>query len=292
MGGRIARPVPGGAGLSALDQAARWPASRWSAGVVRRHGDSAEVVEVAGEHGTPFAWASVTKLLVAMAVLVAHEEEALGLDAAAGPPGSTVRHLLAHASGLAPDTDQVLAPPGSRRIYSNSGYEVLADTLASTAGMPFTDYLTTGVVTPLGMTGTAIAPGASPAHGAAGPLVDLLALAGELLAPTLLAPSTLALASAVAFPGLAGVLPGYGRFDPCDWGLGFEIKDAKSPHWTGGRNSPATFGHFGRSGSFVWVDPVAGLACAVTTDRPFGPWAKEAWPQLADAVVERWGGRA
>ena len=57
------------------------------------------------------------------------------------------------------------------------------------------------------------------------------------------------------FPGLVGVLPGFGRMDPNDWGLGFELRDAKSPHWTGARNSPRTFGHFGGSGTFLWVDP-------------------------------------
>ena len=92
-------------------------------------------------------------------------------------------------------------------------------------------------------------------------------------------------AAAVAFPGLRGVLPGFGLPDPCDWGLGFELRDRKSPHWTGARNSPATFGHFGRSGTFLWVDPVAGLALACLTDRPFGAWAGEAWPALSDAVL-------
>ena len=117
---------------------------------------------------------------------------------------------------------------------------------------------------------------------------DLLALATELLAPRLVSPSTLAGATSVAFPGLAGVLPGYGRFDPCDWGLGFEIRDAKVPHWTGTRNSPATFGHFGQSGGFVWVDPQVQVACATLSDRDFGPWAVAAWPSLADAVLQRW----
>ncbi len=53
----------------------------------------------------------------------------------------------------------------------------------------------------------------------------------------------------------------------------------------GRRNSPATFGHFGRSGTFLWVDPVAGLGVGCLTDRPFGAWAGEAWPALSDAVL-------
>ena len=97
-------------------------------------------------------------------------------------------------------------------------------------------------------------------------------------APTLLAPQLFAEASQVAYPGLDGVVPGFGMQRPNDWGLGFELRDGKAPHWTGQANSPATFGHFGRSGTFLWVDPAAGLACAAVTDRDFGPWAAEAWP--------------
>jgi CubicO group peptidase (beta-lactamase class C family) len=86
------------------------------------------------------------------------------------------------------------------------------------------------------------------------------------------------------------VLPGYGRHDPNDWGLGFELRDHKHPHWTGSRNSPRTFGHFGRTGTFLWVDPDAGLALAVLTDRDFGDWAIDAWPVLADAVLAEFDG--
>jgi CubicO group peptidase (beta-lactamase class C family) len=118
-----------------------------------------------------------------------------------------------------------------------------------------------------------------------GSVRDLVLLATELLAPTLIAPVTLARASTVAFGGLSGVLPGFGRQDPCDWGLGFELRDAKRPHWTGTANSPRTFGHFGQAGGFVWVDPEAQVACVSLSDRAFGPWAAEAWPRLSDAVL-------
>jgi CubicO group peptidase (beta-lactamase class C family) len=154
--------------------------------------------------------------------------------------------------------------------------------------MDFAAYLQGAVLDPLAMSSTSIAPGASPAWGLGGPLSDLLVLCAELLAPTLVSAATLRHATSVAFPGLAGVLPGFGHFDPCDWGLGFELRDAKVPHWTGAANSAETFGHFGRSGAFAWVDPTAGLACAAVADAPFGPWAQRAWPALADAVVAHW----
>ena len=76
-----------------------------------------------------------------------------------------------------------------------------------------------------------------------------------------------------------------GRFDPLDWGLGFELRHQKTPHWTGTHNSPETFGHFGGAGGFLWVDPAVDRALVVLTDRDFGPWALEAWPALSDAVV-------
>jgi CubicO group peptidase (beta-lactamase class C family) len=92
-------------------------------------------------------------------------------------------------------------------------------------------------------------------------------------------------ATATAYPGLVGVLPGVGHFDPLDWGLGFELRHGKDPHWTGRRNSPATFGHFGGSGGFLWVDPALGRALVCLTDRDYGPWALETWPPLSDAVI-------
>jgi CubicO group peptidase (beta-lactamase class C family) len=97
--------------------------------------------------------------------------------------------------------------------------------------------------------------------------------------------TTLTQATTVAFPGLTGVLPGYGHQRPNDWGLGFELRDHKSPHWTGTRNSPRTYGHFGQSGTFLWVDPDAGAACVCLTDRDFGPWAVEAWTPFTDGVL-------
>jgi CubicO group peptidase (beta-lactamase class C family) len=264
--------------VDALAQIEAWPVERAAAGVVR----GAETWSH-GEVDRKFGWASVTKLLSATAVLVAAEEGVLDLDEPAGPPGSTVRHLLAHASGLPFDGPRPISKPGKRRIYSNTGIEVLAAFLAEKADMLFATYLSEAVLEPLGMSGTALE--GSPAAGLAGPLVDLLAFGGELLAPTLVAPETLEEATTVAFPGLDGVLPDFGRYEPLDWGLGFEIRNQKEPHWTGTRNSPRTFGHFGGSGSFIWVDPEAGAACAVLADRQFGEWAKEAWPPLSDAVL-------
>ena len=247
-----------------------------------------QVLAAKGDTTLAGEWASVTKVLTALAALVAVEEGIVELDEPAGPPGSTVRHLLAHASGLAYDDGRVLAPPGRRRIYSNAGFDALARVVADRAGLPFGTYLLEAVLNPLGMTRARL--DGSPAKGVSGCLDDLVRLARELMAPTVVSPATLRLATTVAFPGLAGRLPGFDTQDPLDWGLGIEIRGTKSPHWTGRDNSPATFGHFGRSGSFLWVDPVAGIACAVLSGRDFGAWAKEAWPAMSDAVLAEFGG--
>ena len=153
--------------------------------------------------------------------------------------------------------------------------------------MPFGDYLRQAVLEPLGMARTELR--GSPAHGVWSSVADLLRFSRELLRPTLVVPGTLADATRPHFPELAGVLPDIGRFDPNPWGLTFEIRDDKRPHWTGRKNSPRTFGHFGGSGSFLWVDPDAALAAVALSDREFGPWALEAWPAFSDAVLERYG---
>jgi CubicO group peptidase (beta-lactamase class C family) len=264
--------------VEALRQIDEWPAATAAAGVVR----DGDLIAVRGPSDHVFRWASVTKLVTALAALVAAEEGVIDLDEPAGPEGSTVRHLLAHASGLPFEPGGPSARPGKRRVYSNVGFEALAEHVATRAEMPFGDYLTTGVLEPLAMQAELRG---SPASELFGSLDDLLRLANELQRPTLVAPETLAEATTVQFSGLAGVLPDLGRMDPNDWGLGFEIRDHKSPHWTGSRNSARTFGHFGGSGTFLWVDPDAALALGCLTDLDFGDWAKEAWPLLSDAVL-------
>ncbi len=261
-----------------LDQVASWPATA-AVGVAPAAGP----IEKAGPADQPFRWASVTKLLVALAALDGVQRGLLDLDEPAGPPGATIRHLLSHASGLAPDGDAILSPPGRRRIYSNRGIEIVADILAARSGRPFERLLADEICLPLGMAATRLE--GSPAWGAVGPLHDLMNLAVELASPSLVGDDLLAAATRTAFPGLSGVLPGFGRQPHNDWGLGFEIRDGKTPHWTGSRNSPRTFGHFGQSGSFLWVDPEARLACAALADRDFGDWAKQAWPRLSDDLL-------
>jgi CubicO group peptidase (beta-lactamase class C family) len=273
-------PEPGPELRSAVGTVLDWPVPHAAAAVVAADGT---VLAVAGEQEREFRLASVTKPLVAYAVLIAVEEGAVSWDDPAGPDGSTVRHLAAHASGVSFEDGVVQAKPGVRRIYSNRGFELLADAVAAGAGMPFDEYLHEAVLEPLRMRSTRLE--GSPAAGAVSTGADMARFAAELQTPTLVSAVTVDDATSVAFPELAGILPGYGRQTPNDWGLGFEIRDGKSPHWTGAHSSPRTYGHFGQSGTFLWVDPEAGVACVVLTDRDFGPWAIEAWPPFTDRVL-------
>ena len=259
--------------VEALRQVDGWPCEHVAVCV------TGAVEATRGDESRRFEWASVTKLASALAMLVAAEEGLIDLDEPAGPPGATFRHLPSHSSGLPFEAGAPISEPGKRRIYSNYGFEVAAALVEERSEMSFERYFAHV------WQGTTLELRGSAGSGASGTLADLSVLAHELQRPARVADETLAEATAVQFPGLAGVVPGFGRQDPNDWGLGFELRDGKSPHWTGAGNAPETFGHFGRSGTFLWVDPVAGIALGALTDLPFGDWAIDAWPRLADAVL-------
>jgi CubicO group peptidase (beta-lactamase class C family) len=270
------------AALEALGLLTDWPVANAAAavigpsGVLASHGDTERV----------FQLASVTKPMVARAAQVAIEEGVVDLDTAAGPPGATIRHLLAHASGLAMNSDRVLAKPGTRRMYSNYGFAVLAQTIERESEIEFGRYLSEAVCAPLAMAATRLDGGAAEAgFGGTSTVADLSAFAGDLLRPSTVSAELHREATTVQFPGLDGVLPGYGVQRPNDWGLGFEIRDSKSPHWTGARNSVRTYGHFGQAGGFIWADPDVELALVALTDRDFGDWVLDLWPAICDTVI-------
>lgn len=263
-----------------------WPVETAAAAVVGPSG----VMAGHGDLDKPFTLASVTKPLVARAAQIAIEEGAVELDTSAGPPGSTIRHLLAHASGVSMRSAEVLARPGQRRIYSNYGFELLARAVEDAADIEFASYLTEAVFAPLQMTKSTLLGGAPAAgFGGVSTVGDLAAFARELLRPALVSQQLHDDAVTVQFPGIDGVLPGFGVQRPNDWGLGFELRNGKSPHWTGSANSARTFGHFGQSGTFLWVDPAADLALVVLTDRDFGDWTYPLWPAISDGVLRENG---
>ncbi len=262
-----------------------WPVGWASIGVT----DAASTLGAGPDPDEPFRIASISKTMVGLAALVAIEEEAIALDEAAGPEGSTVRHLLAHASGLGFDSDRQVSPVGRRRVYSNAGIERFCDHVAHRTGLSFEAYLHAAVFEPLGMASSELR--GSPAHAVHSTITDLLTYARELLAPSLVSTDTLNMATRPHFPDLAGMLPGMTSFDPNPFGLTFEIRGHKHPHWTAPTNSPATFGHFGGSGSFLWVDPEVQLAAVSIADERFGDWSLDVWPAASERILETYSGR-
>ncbi len=173
-----------------------------------------------------------------------------------------------------------------RRIYSNTGIDLAASALADAAQMPFGTYLHDALLQPLRMQHTTLK--GSPAHAVISTVDDLLAFVRELVAPQLVSPASALAFRTVQLPGLPGLVPGVGRYEDCVWGLGTELRGTKQPHWTGTRNSPTTFGHFGGAGTLLWVDPGAHTALIALTDLPFDAWSADAlrlWPELSDAVL-------
>ncbi len=264
---------------AALDIVATWPVEHAAAGWRTNSGDGAKT----GPVTQLFELASVTKILVAYGTLVAIEERTVSLDTPLGPQGSTVRHVLAHASGLGFERSEPARGPSQRRIYSNAGFELLGELIAESSGIDIHTYITEAVFEPLGMLNTKFY--GSAAYGARSTVDDLLLFVDELLNPTLISLETLDLAVTPHFIELEGILPGYGQQSPNTWGLGFEIRSNKSPHWSASTNSVATFGHFGRAGSLLWVDPIKRVGFVSLADKDFGPWAKEAWPVVSERVL-------
>ena len=246
--------------------------------------DLAGPIAFSGDVDAVFPFASVTKPLAGYAALVAVDRKLLRLDAPAGPEGSTVRHLLAHASGLPFEAGAILGAPGRRRVYSNRGFDVLGGVVEEATGTPFPEWLEETVLIPLGLSATECE--GSPAHSGRGSVADLLAFGRETLSPTLVSAELWREAITPQFPGISGVLPGYGRQADNAWGLGVEIRDSKAPHWTDVSFPPSAYGHFGQSGSFLWVDPTVGRAGAFLGARPFGAPHREVWPALTKAMRE------
>ncbi len=271
--------------MRALQLVTRWEVAHAAAAVVAADG---RVVDTIGDPTREFRLASLTKIATGWAAMIAVEEGTIDLDEPVGQPACTLRHLLAHAGGYPTDGPEPITKPGRRRIYSNTGIELAAAAIEQRAGLPFATYLTEAVLSPLGMTSTRLV--GSPASGLRGTAADVTRLLAELQRPQLLSAGGGVEAVTIQFADLTGIVPGVGRFDPCPWGLGIEIRGDKSPHWTGTTNSPATFGHFGAAGSMMWVDPGAGCGLVALGDRRFDDWpdALTAWSTLSDAVIEEW----
>lgn len=268
-----------------LDTLKYWPADHIAASVLAEP-DADGAPKIVGEFGDrqrQFRLMSVTKLLTTWAVMVAVEEGIFELDDAMGPEGSTVRHLMSHASGVAFGEPVQEKPVEERRIYSSAGMDIVADAIAAEAGMPFAQYLDEAVLQPLGMRDTYLE--GSAGHGGVSTVADVEKFAAEALEPQLLHPATVQEVFTEQFPELDGVVPGYGMMRPSHWGIGFAIfgggNDLKPARLWFGDNMPADVaGHFGQSGTFMWLHQETKRAAIVLTDRDFGQWAKPLWSKF------------
>jgi CubicO group peptidase (beta-lactamase class C family) len=244
------------------------------------------VIAVHGETDRTFRLASISKVITAWTCLIAVEEGSVSLDDAVGPPESTLRHCLAHAAGYGFDTANPIMGVGKRRIYSNTGIETAANHIAERTGMMFSEYMREAIFVPLGMDDSSLK--ASPAYAVFSTVDDMALFMQELIQPTLISDATAKDAVTIQYPELGGVIPGLGSYKPNPWGLGIEIRDGKQPHWTGTLNSPQTFGHFGGSGTMMWIDPRINTGLIALTDLDFDKWPSEAltaWSSLSDAVI-------
>src|SRR6266545_4058449 len=158
-----------------------WPVAHGGAAVVTR--DDLQQLWVPGTGPeTTWAIASVTKLLTTMATLAACDAGHVDLDQPVDEEGATVRHLLAHASGMPQVVGQGRRRPvGERRIYSNAGFRLLGEVVADAVGTSFPTWLAGSVLEPLGMGSTRLAEHdgfqADPAAGAVTSMDDLVKLA-------------------------------------------------------------------------------------------------------------------
>lgn len=243
-----------------------------------------------GDQDKVYPWMSVTKLVTSRTILGAVENGVLDLSEPLQPlPGISeprpvnVADLLAHRAGLGHEKREFTRSPRSRRVYSNSGYEILGELLSQRSGIPFTVWTQEMVLSPLGIKRQLLK---SPAWGMHGSLRELLAFAFEAACPRFLSPKLFAAWSRSDGMQLPGVVPGYGYHRDNAWGLGCEIRAAKDPHWTLPDSSDQTYGHFGQSGSFLWIDPSSRLGAVFLGQKPFGALHKQLWPQLNRALRE------
>lgn len=265
--------------MRAFDLVREWPAGNTSICVIERHGE----VRKFGDSTRTSRVASVSKVLTAWATLIAVEEGSTSLDTQVGQTDCTLAHLLAHAGGFSFDGKVPIVAPGRKRIYSNTGYELIAEHLETVCEMPFNRYLNEAIFEPLKMEKSFL--NGSAAHDVISCVDDLTKFANELRDPKLISMNTAAMATTTQFLDLEGVVPGVGRFDPCNWGFGPELHGTKHPHWMGSRNSASAFGHFGGTGSFIWHDPTANISCVGLCELEFESWAMHHWPIFFDAVL-------
>ena len=149
------------ADLAALHRALlridEWPVNASAVAVVDVNG----LVASRGDIEQVFALASITKLVTALSMLVAVEEGTVSWTDLV-TPGITLANLMSHSAGVRPegvgrDESISVAAPGTRRIYSNAGFEMAAAHLVARSRIPFGQYVAEAVLDPLELSLTSLA---------------------------------------------------------------------------------------------------------------------------------------
>ena len=275
---------------------------------------------------TLFALASLTKPLVGAACMVALEEGLLDLDSevrdgfalrhllshCAGLPEAGLRWQ-----------EPPEFPPGTQRWYSNAGYVQAAQAARGRVrdvvrGLPARGRARAARAwTPRSACAAADAPRAARVwqpgrygedelfnserfrarRAAAGRrLRDCARLRGVALVPAraaappsggaLLAAETVEEMLAPQFGPLPGGVNGVGEWPDLCWGLGFDVRGQREPHWAGTSLGPRTASHFGASGTLAWLDPERGLGLVALANRgSYSGWWREPWAALGAAVT-------
>ena len=251
----------------------RWPGSAAFA-VLRLNGSRVERLVEGGDLDEVRPWASVSKMVVALAVGVEVDWGLVRYEDTSGLAGATLAELMSHCSGLGLEAGDRTVERATRRVYSNVAIDLAVGGIVGD-GDP-ARWLDDRVFTPIGLSNSRLDGRA--AAGVVGSTNDLAQLAIAWLRSDGLTETTRDRIITPYLGALSGVVPGFGRFDPCPWGLGPEIRGAKR-HWMG-QWPPDSFGHFSQSGALILANVAAGVAVVATSTAPFGPWAVELWPQF------------
>jgi CubicO group peptidase (beta-lactamase class C family) len=237
-----------------------------------------EVVDTGGPLDEIRRWASVSKMAVALAFAVEVDWGLHQVSERLGPRGATLANLLSHSSGLGLEADDPTVEVATKRIYSNYGIDLAV--AAVVEGNDAGSWLDGRVFTPLGMNSTRL--DGRPSSGVIGSTADMQILAEAWLRPDAISRDTRNRFITPYAAHLAGIVPGFGRFSPCPWGLGPEIRGDKA-HWMGDW-PPESFGHFGQSGSLMLLNVEEGIGVVATSTEDFGPWAVGLWPEWTSAM--------
>ena len=246
--------------------------------LLRLNGGLVERVVEVGDLNAVRPWASVSKMAVSLAIGVEVDWALHRYEEALGPRGATLANLLSHSSGLGLEEGDPLVDIATTRVYSNYGVDLAVASIVgdNTAA----NWLDNRVFRPFGLNSTALE--GRPSAGVVGSTKDLATLAVAWLRPDGIAKETRNRIITPYLAQLEGFVPGFGRFSPCPWGLGPEIRGEKQ-HWMGDW-PPASFGHFGQSGALILLNADEQIGLVATSTEPFGPWSTKLWPTWTSAM--------